>query len=278
MNFRLALTLGWGTLRARLALTVLALLLTAAGAAAMAGIWGTVYLLHSLQRDFLSALSVELELNSDSEAARSAIMARAENWPYAEFVQYISPEQTLREIQRETGEDLLQLFGANPFPAMVRVRFGRTTLATVDSLTASAKQWPGVAQVVYPRRLWGDVDRFISRFRGNLGLGSSAAVLLIFALVALCLRAQVRNRGAIWEFLRFSGASTGTLRVSVLLQGALIGLFAGLLAGAILLLLVSGYGWLFFRDVALPLEFYAIAWLFSILLGLLASSVSIRKV
>ena len=190
MNFRLALALGWGTLRSRLALTVLAIILLSLGAALMSGLWGTVYLLRDLQREFLSALSIELELVSDSEPARTAVTSRAESWPSVEFVEYISPDQTLHDKQQETGEDLLSLFGSNPFPALVRVRFGRITLPTVDSLTSAAQKWPEVAQVVYPRRLWNDVDHFIARFHSGLGTTAVVFIIMVIALVGLCMRAK----------------------------------------------------------------------------------------
>jgi len=278
MNFRLAYKLGWGTLRSRMALTVLAILLLSLGAAITSGLWGTVFLLHGLQRDFLSALSVELELSTDSDAARAAVTARAEAWPSAEFVQFIPPEQTLHDVQKETGEDLLSLFGGNPFPAMVRVRFGHTNLATVDSLTTAAKRWPEVAQVVYPRGLWSDVDHFIQRFQGGLGMAAAALVLVVLVLVGLCLRAQIRNRAATWEFLHLTGASSSTLRMSVFVQGALTGLLAGLFASALLYGLTASYGWLFIREVALPLSFYGMAWLSAIVLGIAAGVFSVRKI
>ncbi|HEY3295690.1 MAG TPA: permease-like cell division protein FtsX [bacterium] len=278
MNLRLAFQLGWGTLRSRLALTMLAVILISLGAAVAAGLWGTVYLLHGLQRDFLSALSVELDLVSDSDAMRDAVMSRADAWPSSEFVQYIPAEQTLHDVQKETGEDLVSLFGGNPFPPMVRVRFGRITLAQVDSLTEAARRWPEVSQVVYPRSLWQDVDRFIERFQGGLGLAAMGFILAAIGLVGLCLHAQVRNRAATWEFLRLSGASGSTLRLSVFVQGALAGALAGIAASALLYGLTAIYGWLFLREVSLPLSFYGMAWLAAVLSGLLAGIFSVRRV
>jgi cell division protein FtsX len=278
MNLRLASQLGWGTLRSRMALTVLAIVLLSLGSAVCTGLWSTVYLLHGLQRDFLSALSVELELVSDSEAARSAVMTRADHWPSVEFVQYISPDQTLRDVQKETGEDLQTLFGGNPFPSIVRVRFGHTTLPAVDSLTNAAKRWPEVAQVVYPRGLWNDMDRFIARFQGGLGMAAGAFVFIAIGLVGLCLRAQVRNRALTWEFLHLSGASGSTLRLSVFVQGALTGVIAGIIACGILYGWLTAYGWLFLRDVALPLEFYGLTWLSAIALGIIAGLFSVRRI
>ena len=278
MNFRLAFSLGWGTVRARTALTVLAVILLSLGAAVAGGIWGTVYLLHDLQQEFLSALSVELELVSDSDAARATVTSRASTWPSVEFVQYITPDETLRDIQQETGEDLQSLFGANPFPAIVRVRFGRTTLRTVDSITAAARNWPEVAQIVYPRRLWSDADRFISRFQGGLGAGAAAFVILAALLAGLCIRAQVRNRTAVWEFLRLCGASARTLRLSVLIHSGLCGIIAGLGSCGLLYGLTATYGWLFLHEASLPIPLYLAAWFSALALSILAGMFSVRKV
>jgi cell division protein FtsX len=274
---RLAFQLAMGTLRSRPTLTILAVLLLAFGTAIMGGLLGSIYLLRSLQNEFVSALSVELELTSDTDTFRSSVMSRCEAWPSAEFVQYVPPEAALHEVQRETGEDLLALFGANPFPALVRVRFGEVNLKTLDSLTAAARRWPEVAEVSYPRRLWSDLQRIADRFQGSLGLIAAAITLLVLILVGLCLRAQIRNRSAQWEFLLLCGMHPREIFLSRIVQEVLIGLLSGLTAGGILYGLTMGYSWLMFRGIALPFWFYGAEVFLAVMLSLLAGFLSPRR-
>lgn len=276
-NTRLALQLGVGTLRSRPTLSALGVILLALAVAVIGGLLGTVYLLRALQTELLSALNVELELVQDSEEARRAVMTRAEAWPFAEFVQYVPPEATLRELQRETGENLLALFGTNPFPPLVRVRFAAASLETLDSLSLVAEQWPEVAQVVYPRSVWSDLERLRARLRSGVAMLATGIALLSLGLVGLCLRAQVRNRADTWEFLMLMGVSQQTLSLSVLMQEAAVGLLGGIAASAVLAVLASVYGWLFLREVSFPFWFYVSTSLAAIVLCVLAGVLTPRR-
>ena len=273
----LSCSLGLGTLRSRPTLTVLAALLLALGTAILGVLLGIVFLAQSLQSQFATVLTLELELIHDAEATRAAVMSRAETWPAVESVQYVPPDVTLREIERETGEDLQTLFGSNPFPPMVRVRFGRLNLQTLDSLATSARRWPEVADVAYPRAAWSSVDRLSARLQGGFGTGAAALTLVILVLVGLCLRAQVRNRADTWELLLLMGSSARTIRLALFVQQLIVGLLGGLLACGLLTGLSLFLRWLTLRPVEIPLWFYVSTILVAILLSILSGQLSPRR-
>jgi len=273
----LSFSLGFGTLRSRPTLTVLAALLLALGTSILGVLFGAVFLLGSLQAQFATVLTLELELIHDAEATRAAVMSRAEAWPAVESVQYVPPDVTLREIEKETGEDLQKLFGANPFPPMVRVRFGRLSLQTLDSLAASACRWPEVADVAYPRAAWSSVDKLSARLQGGFGTGAAVLTLLILVLVGLCLRAQVRNRADTWELLLLIGSSPRTIRLALFVQQLAVGLLGGLLACGLLTGLGLFLRWLSLRPVEVPLWFHFCALLAAMLFSILAGQLSPRR-
>ncbi|MFZ5433354.1 MAG: cell division protein FtsX [Calditrichota bacterium] len=275
--FGLAFRLGWGTLRSRPTLSILAVGLLALGTALMTGLFGTVFLLRNLQSQFLTAMTVELELVKDTDSSRVAVMARAEAWPGVEFVQYLSPPEVLQEVQKETGEDLQGLFGVNPFPALVRVRFAQTDMTTLDQLTKEASAWSEISEVVYPRTLWSDLQRLASRVQSKFGWPTALFAIVVIGLVGLCLRAQVRNLRATWEFLILSGMSRQTMSLSLLVQAGIVGLIAGLIACGLLSALTSAYSLLLLRDVAFPLWFHLSVILVSVLLAVIAGLFSPRK-
>jgi cell division transport system permease protein len=276
-TFPLSISLAVGTLRSRPTLTVLAALLLAFGTSILGVIFGAVFLLGSLQAQIATVLTLELELIHDAEATRAAVMSRAEAWPGIESVQYVPPDVTLREIEKETGEDLQKLFGANPFPPMVRVRFGRLNLQTLDSLATSARRWPEVADVAYPRAAWSGVDRLSARLQGGFGKGAAAFTLVILVLVGLCLRAQVRNRADTWDLLLLMGSSPRTIRLALFVQQLAVGVLGGVLACGLLTGLSLFLRWLTLRPVEIPLWFYASTTLAALLLSILAGQLSPRR-
>ncbi|MBI5060597.1 hypothetical protein HZB60_12560 [candidate division KSB1 bacterium] len=276
-EFRLALKLGWGTLRSRPTLTLLAIALLSLSTAMLGGIAGTAFLLERLQSEFLRALTVEIELADGSRTAQDHVMRGVESWPGLEFVQYVPPDITLAEMQRETGDDLLALFGYNPFPPIVRVRFGAATLDLLDSLTTSAKSWPDVRGVFYPRRLWSDLGRMVQRLRGEFGPLLGVLSLVALGLVGLCLRAQIRYRAATWEFLQLIGLSDRTFGLILLVQELAIGVAAGSSAIFLLKVLTWFYTWLFLRSVGFPVWFYLLCLITAVSLSLIAGLVSPRR-
>jgi cell division protein FtsX len=274
---RVSISLGLGTSRSRPTLTILAALLLALGTTLLCVLFGMVFLLQSLRTQFASVLTVELELIQDADSTRSEVMSRAEAWPSVESVQYVPPEVTLREIEKETGEDLQKLFGTNPFPPMIRVRFGNLSLETLDSLAGAARQWPQVADVAYPRATWSSVDKLSARLQGSFGTGAAGIALAILILVGLCLRAQVRNRADTWDFLLLIGSSPRTIRMALFVQQLAVGLLGGLLTCALLTGLALFVRWLSLRPVGVPLWFYVCAVLLAILLSILAGQLSPRR-
>jgi cell division protein FtsX len=276
-TFPLSFSLGLGTLRSRPTLTVLAALLIALGTTILGVFFGAVFLLQSLQGQFATALTLEIELIRDTEGARQEVMSRVDTWPTVEFVEYVPPDVTLDEIERETGEDLQKLFGTNPFPAMIRVRFGRLHLESLDSLADLARGWPEVADVAYPRAAWSSVDRLAERLQGGFGRGGAALTLAILILVGLCLRAQVRNRADTWEFLPLMGSAARTIRVALFVQQLAVGILGGVLACVLLASLGLFLRWLTLRPVGIPLWFYAGTLLAGVVLSILAGQISPRR-
>jgi cell division protein FtsX len=273
----LALRLGWSTLRSRPTLTVLAILLLGLGTGLLGALVGTTKLLHDLQTNYLSALTLEVELQDESAALREQIMGRLETWPGLSSLQFVGKEQVLAELQRETTDDLLRLFGFNPFPALIRVQFTHTNLSVLDSLSAAVRTEPGVRAVTYPRELWTKTSNLMSRLQGDVGLFAVVLALLSVGLVGLCMRAQVRNRASTWELLSLLGLSDRSFGHALLVQELCIGVGAGLLACALLWSLSVLFSWVFIRAVSFDFWFYVLIVLAAISLALLAGLFTPRR-
>ena len=250
--------LGWDTLRSRPALTLLAILLLTFGISVVSIMVAARHILSTARGELLAASSVELELAGDNPELYAEVMARVEEWPGVASVSYLSQDQVLAEIEAESGDSLLAVLGANPFPAIVRVQFEAQNIGVMDSLLTVARAWPEVTAAVFPNQIWQDINALADRVNRWLWQGAIPIFIIMLVLVALCLRAQIVNRSATWEFLALLGMSRASLRAVVVTQQALIGIAAGSFTCAFLWLAKQGAEWLLLREVSLPVPFYVL--------------------
>lgn len=253
----LILRIGFGLLRSRPTLAVLAVLLLALSSAMISGLSGTAYLLRSVERGLMESLEMELELVDESEATRAGVLSRLQKWPGVQRVRYVSPEEILTEIEATTGEKLRDLFGTNPFPGVMRVRISSTERDQLDSRAAEARNWPQVSAVAYPRNLWQDLERLqrtVRRYSLRIALATALTALL---LTGLCFRAQIRSRADEWRLLQHFGMSRRALIVSQVVQAGVTGVIGGALANVLVASVASVYQYLLLTsEVRFPTNTY----------------------
>lgn len=278
-DLRLSVRMGFWILRSRPTLTILAVGLLAAAVTVGSGLIGTAHLLRTLQADLLLGLTVDVEFERETaDRDRDSVAAVARQWPGCKSVQFVSPEETFQRLEEETGEDLLELFGENPFPPMLRLGFSAEDIGDVDSLMTAAQRWKGVTAVVYPKRLWDRLAMLLAKTRGTMAYIAVLICLAAVSLVGLCLRAQVRGRADTWELLALLGMSDRSLAMSLLVQEAVVGLLAGLLVIILLVLLAAVYSWLLVQPVSFPVWFYLTSCLSAVALSVIAGALTPRQV
>ncbi len=248
---------GWRTLWLRPGLSLLAGLLLAFALWLCAALLGTLLLLKDLRRDLLASLATDIELCQDvTDEEKTHIASLLKKWPGAAEVAYISPDSALQLYSAEVGENLHDLFGGNPFPPVLRVRFEGVSHSWMDSLAVQAGQWKGVVGVVYPREIWLRFDRIAGRIRGSLGFGALGFFLVSLWMVALALRAQFMARRKEWRLLTLLGMASGGLRRIAQVHSVLVGAVAGVLAVVGVWMLLFLYHLAFLEKLSLPAWFY----------------------
>ena len=86
---------------------------------------------------------------SATEAEVNQLKQMWNNAAYMSSVKYVSREDALKEWERETGEDLMEVLGVNPLSAEFEVKV-KADYANVDSLNKieyQLKQVPGIESV-----------------------------------------------------------------------------------------------------------------------------------
>ena len=194
-------------------------------------------------------LSVVLS-DSVPSAAAADISERLKQQPYAANVTVISRQQALESWKNDTGEDLQEIFGVNPFSEEVTftVKADYAASDKIKGIVSRIEMWPGVEEVSSP-----DTE-MVDAMNQNIGaltviLAIIAAVMLVisFVLINNTVHLTVYSRRFTIHTMQLVGATNGFIRRPILIDNLLAGLLAGLIASAVMAVAIVAA-----RDSAMP--------------------------
>jgi cell division transport system permease protein len=154
------------------------------------------------------------------------------NAPYMASVKYVSREDALKEWERETGEDLIEVLGVNPLSAEFEVKV-KAAYANTDSLNKieyNLKQIPAIESI----QMHKDVVDTI-----NNNIRSVAMVMLVVAVVLLIIsvvlinntvRLTVYSRRFLIHTMKLVGAKPGFIRKPIVVSNMVNGVLASVVA------------------------------------------------
>lgn len=181
------------------------------------------------------AVSVQL---SDDMPERDILQyqKRLNEAPYVKKTTYISKVQALREQTEAMGTDPAEFIGHNPFNASIEIKLN-SAYANSDSI-----QWiqdellsnKNILEVNYPQELMDSVNRNLRKISLVL-LGLAGLLTLIsFALINNTIRLTIYSKRFLIHTMKLVGASWSFIRRPFLWQNIWIGIFAAILADALL--------------------------------------------
>ncbi len=154
-------------------------------------------------------------------------------------VEFISKEQALNDYASSSGENVERVLGMNPLPASVKVYLSRPDVGSAASIESALRAIEGVQDVRTNTSLLaamteraGALDR-VALIVGSLMILSA----LFFALIAG--RHNVELRKNTTHTFALLGASTWSTKAPVLIATSLGGVFGGIIATLLLLVVHS---------------------------------------
>ncbi|RFM24366.1 MAG: ABC transporter permease [Candidatus Thermochlorobacter aerophilum] len=196
---------------------------------------------------------------------------------------FISKETAAKIFEQEFGEKIEQILGTNPLPQSIKVNL-KPEYATLDSLekfARQASQYQGILEARYNKELLSSVDsnaRVLVLLTAGLGILISLAAV---ALVSNTIRLAIYSKREIIRTMKLVGATFNFIRMPFLLEGLFQGAVGGLLATALLLLLMlllsHGLPEIYTALEPMSLWHCAVLVLTGSALGLLGSFFSVRK-
>ncbi|MDE7408158.1 MAG: permease-like cell division protein FtsX [Muribaculaceae bacterium] len=173
------------------------------------------------------------------EASDAQINAIKQNLACADYVasyQYHSPEDAMHQWQRDTGEDLLALCGVNPFaPELeVKVKPAYADVASLRRIAATFSNNQSVEEVTVRAEMIESVNQNLQTLMMVLGIAAAALALISSVLINNTVRLTIYARRFLIHTMKLVGATRGFIRRPFIVQNAIQGLIAAIVASVLL--------------------------------------------
>jgi cell division transport system permease protein len=200
-----------------------------------------------------------------------------------DHVYFVTKEEAAKIFKQEFGEDINSVLDFNPLPPSYKVYLKEDYRSPVkaEAISQKIKTLQGVDNVIYRK----DMLEFLenrSKTLSSLGLlfGALIGLSSIF-LVSNTIRLTIFAKRKSILTMKLVGASRSFVRAPFLIEGVLQGLFGGIFASGILYYIISFVIAFISRELSdfihIDMIFYFAIILFGGILGLLGSTISVRK-
>lgn len=185
----------------------------------------------------LSVVMADSIGNDQAKALGSEISKK----PYALDVHVITKEEALRHWEKETGENLEETFGVNPLSPEIsfRVAADYSSPEKISRITQELSAIRGVDGVSAPdTEMVEAMNRNLGKLTLILSIVGAVMLVISFVLINNTVHLTVYSKRFSIHTMQLVGATNGFICRPFVTQNAMTGLIAGLLAGAVIFLLV----------------------------------------
>jgi len=197
--------------------------------------------------------------------------------------QFISKEDAAKIFKQEFGEDINSVLDFNPLPPSYKILLKEDyrTTAKAGGVYEKVKKIKGIDDVVYRKDLLEFIDkRTHTLYIVSVVLGMFVGISAIF-LVSNTIRLTIYAKRKTIQTMKLVGASRWLVRAPFLVEGLAQGFVGGCFAAGLLYYAASFAAGLFSTElgefVVIDPTFYAVVLSAGLLLGLLGSTISVRK-
>lgn len=218
-----------------------------------------------------------------SESDLEKIKSELTELSYLESSEYIDKEKAAEIFIKETGEDFRKILDYNPLPASFNLKL-KSQYANRDSIKKVISNLSGfnwADEVIFRQDFYQKILSYIDRAKIYVFVLTGLIFLVSLYLVYSTVRLILNSKYSELETMKFVGAKLSTIKMPIILNSALTGLLAGLIAlGIAWFLYVYVSELLIIINDVFPKKFEFIILLLALgpIIGILVTIVSLRKI
>jgi cell division transport system permease protein len=211
------------------------------------------------------------------------IKTELSQFKYLSSSEFIDKNKAAEIFIKETGEDFRKILDYNPLPASFNLKL-KTEYANRDSIKMIIKNLSGYKwsdEVIFRQDFYQKILMYIDQAKvyvfGLTGLIFLVSLYLVYSTVRLILNSKYSEL----ETMKFVGAKLSTIKMPIILNSAITGLLAGLIAlGIIWALYFYAKEFLISIDNIIPtkIEFIVLLLALGPIIGIFVTILSLRKI
>lgn len=205
-----------------------ALVLLLLGIIAMLGIAA-----HSVTTSIKENMGFDVVLKE--ETAETVVNELKQKWtsaPYVASVKYFSQEDALNKWQDETGENLVEMLGVNPFCAEfeVKVKADYADVDSIEKIVTPLRASQAISEINVHTEMVETINSNIRSIALILSIVAAALILISFVLINNTVRLTVYARRFLIHTMKLVGATPGFIRRPFILNNIFNGIIASIVA------------------------------------------------
>lgn len=199
------------------------------------------------------------------------------------FYEYVSKEQAAEIFIEETGEDFRKILDYNPLPASfnIKLKDEYTSKDSIKNIINKLSGFDWSSEVVFRQDFYHKILSYIDQAKIYIfsltGIILFVSLYLVYSTVRLILNSKYSEL----ETMKFVGAKLSTIKMPIILNSAITGLFAGFIALGIIM---AAYYYLrkYFPSIdeiiVNKLEFIIMLIALGPVIGIIVTIISLRKI
>lgn len=187
---------------------------------------------------FRESLSFSVMLDDNAKEADMRMLQKdLDAKPFVKSTEYVSKNEAAIKMKEELGEDFINFLGENPLPPSIDVYLyaGYTNPDSVVKIEKYVLEYPFVKEVYYQESLLFLINENVRKISLFLLLISSFLFLIAITIINNTIRLSVYSKRFLIRTMQLIGATRSFIRGPFIMQSALHGLLAALIAMALLM-------------------------------------------
>jgi len=176
-------------------------------------------------------LNVFLKSNADLDAITS-FQKEINKKEYTKNTTFVSKEDAVKIMQKETGQDFVDFLGTNPLKDVINLQL-KSDFVTTKKMTGIEKELQKndiVHEVSYNKSIIGLLNKNIQRFSLWVLLFSGLLTLIAVVLINSAIRLSVYSKRFIIKTMQMVGATKSFIRRPFIWSGVKLGVLGAFLA------------------------------------------------
>jgi cell division transport system permease protein len=228
-----------GYSKTRLRSSYLSLVISVSLVLFLLGVLGLVLINAKELADYLrESLSFSIMLDDNAKEPDIRMLQKdLDAKPYVKSTEYISKDAAAVKMKKELGEDFISFLGDNPLPPSIDVYLhsGYTSPDSVAKIEKYVREYTFVKEVSVPESLLFLINENVKKISLFLLVISAFLFLIALTIINNTIRLSIYSRRFLIRTMQLVGATRAFIRGPFLIQSAIQGLLAALVAMSLLI-------------------------------------------